>query len=63
MILCRNTYFLLTKVSPGMPGLFGFVSLFTALAQVFRFGAELVKARVSKFLAGALLAYKWVNYR
>jgi len=46
-----------------MPGLFGFVSLFTALAQVFRFGAELEKARVSKFLTGALLACKWVNNR
>jgi hypothetical protein len=63
MILCRNTYFLLTKVSPGMPGLFGFVRLFSTWTQVFSFGAELEKARVSKFLTGALLACKWVNNR
>jgi hypothetical protein len=63
MTLCRNTYFLLTKISPGLPGLFGFVRPSSARAKVFRFDAEIVHAGLSKLTTGAFLALKRANYR
>ncbi len=46
-----------------MPGLFGFVRPSSARAQVFRFGAEIVHAGLSKLTTGAFLALKRANYR